>query len=196
MPRSALSSLLVVAVLAVVFAGAGPAGAGERWRRPVPGGAVAGAFDFERAAPYQRGRRRGIDLSGRPGAPVLAACTGVVTYRGRVPGRSGRGVSIRCGRLVATELGLSATTVRRGGAVTAGARIGTLGPAGRLRLGARVATDRHGYLDPLALMGDEHAPVAPPPAVRGHRRTRVTGVPRVAPLAPASGRDATPPLPV
>jgi hypothetical protein len=115
-----------------------------------------------------------------------------------VPGRSGRGVSIRCGRLVATELGLSATTVRRGGAVTAGARVGTLGPAGRLRLGARVATDRHGYLDPLALMGDEHAPVAPPPAVRGHRRTRVTGVPRVAPLAPAaaSGPDATPPLPV
>jgi hypothetical protein len=171
MPRTLLLSLALAAV-AVVLAAAGQAGAQERWRRPLPGGAVAGGFAFERATPYERGRRRGVDFSGPPGAAVVAACTGTVTFAGRVPGRArGRGVTLRCGRLVATELGLSATAVRRGQAVVAGARIGTLG-AGPLRLGARVAGDRHGYVDPLALMGDGHAPVAPvaPPAVAPRRR--------------------------
>jgi hypothetical protein len=191
----ALLPVLALAVLAVVLARVDPAGAEGRWRRPLPGGAVVGAFHFERAAPYQRGRRRGVDFSGRPGAAVVAACDGVVTYAGRVPGRRGRGVTVRCGPLLATELGLSATSVRRGEAVAAGTRVGTLG-AGSLRLGARRAGDRHGYLDPLALMAEDTTPVAPPAPAADRRRPRppLTVSPPAPHAAPAT--RATPLLPV
>jgi hypothetical protein len=189
MPRFALLIVLATTVLAAVCARADPVRAAERWRRPLPGGAVAGAFHFERSAPYARGRRRGVDFSGRPRAPVLAACSGRVTFAGRVPGWRGRGVSLRCGALVATELGLSVVSVRRGSAVLAGARIGTLG-ARTLRLGARLASDRHGYLDPLTLITGDHAPVAPPP-VAAHRRRRPRA-PLTAPHVPSAARAPAP----
>jgi hypothetical protein len=190
MPRTVLALLAVVA-LSVVIEGAGPpaAMAGERWRRPLPGGAVVGAFTFERAAPYVRGRRRGIDVAGRPGARVLAACGGVVAHAGRVPG-FGRGVTLRCGRVVATELGLTGLTVRRGDAVPAGAPIGRLGPRGVLRLGARDAGDRQGYRDPLALTGDA-APVVAPPAA-AHRPGRRVPLPAAAPRAPVAAPARAP----
>jgi hypothetical protein len=139
MPRNVLA-LLLVAVLSLLLEGAGPpvAMAGERWRRPLPGGAVVGAFSFERSAPYVRGRRRGIDIAGRPGAPVLAACSGVVAHAGRV-----------------------------------------------LRLGARVASDRQGYRDPLGLIDGAAPIVAPPPAAlrRARRRPPATVSPAPVPVA-------------
>jgi hypothetical protein len=189
MPRTA-PALFAAAVLATVLAGAGPpaAMAGERWRRPLPGGAVAARFTFDRAAPYERGRRRGIDLAGRPGAPVLAACGGAVTYAGRVPGH-GRGVTLRCGRLVATELGLGSVAVRRGARVLPGTRVGRLGAGGVLRLGARAAADRHGYRDPLALLdgaGPGGPSVAPPATARRGRRGGAPRPPRPAAAVPAA----------
>jgi hypothetical protein len=186
MPRNALA-LLAVAVLSVLIDGAAPAAAraGERWRRPLPGGAVVGAFSFERSAPYVRGRRRGVDLSGRPGAPVLAACSGTVRHAGRVPGFS-RGVTLRCGRLVATELGLSKVTVTRGARVRSGAPVGVLWRGAVLRLGARLAADRQGYVDPAALLGAPTPTLAPPPSSwRRHRRP-------APPLTTAAIRRAAP----
>jgi hypothetical protein len=190
MPRTVLV-LLAASVLSVVLEGAGalPASAGEHWRRPLPGGAVAGAFSYERSAPYVRGRRRGVDLAGRPGARVLATCSGVVTHAGRVPG-FGRGVTIRCGRLVATELGLLTATVAGGARVLAGRPVGVLSARGVLRLGARVATDRHGYLDPLALI-DDAAPTIAPPATLARSRHKPSPATPIAPLA----QPARAPLP-
>ncbi|MDX6700986.1 MAG: Peptidase family [Baekduia sp.] len=172
--------LRVIVVLASLFAFPATVwGAPDRWQRPVADATVARTFSFDPAAPYVGGARRGIDLAGRPGAPVVAACTGTVSYAGRVP-RWERGVSVRCGRLVATELGLGAVGVRRGAAVAAGTVLGRLGARGVLRLGARRAGVRHGYIDPLTLMagaGEPPAPVAAPPAVAPRAPSR----PRVAP---------------
>src|SRR5689334_2388923 len=98
MPRTALIPAPALATSLVVLGCVGPPGAAgdERWRRPLPGGAVVAPFTYERAAPYMHGRRRGIDIHARPGSPVLAVCDGRVTYAGRIP-RFGRGVTIRCG---------------------------------------------------------------------------------------------------
>ncbi|HEY6758601.1 MAG TPA: M23 family metallopeptidase [Baekduia sp.] len=187
MPRTALL-LLAVAAFLVVFEEAGVAAGAERWRGPVPGGVVVGSFSYERSAPYQRGRRRGVDIAGVVGAPVLAVCSGRVAYAGRVPGRAGEGVSIRCGRLVATELGLSRLVVRRGARVAAGAPVGLLGRQ-PLRLGARVAQDRHGYVDPLVLVHDGGgAPIAPPPVVSLRRG----GTPRPAAWRGVPSRSRSP----
>jgi hypothetical protein len=161
--------LLVGAALSAVDVGA--AAAAQRWRVPLPQAAVVGGFRFDRAAPYVGGQRRGVDLRGVPGARVVAACAGTVTYAGRVP-RWGRGVSLRCGGLIATELGLASSSVVRGARVWPGAVLGRLGSRGVLRLGARRVGSVQGYVDPLALLsrGDRFAPpsVAPraAPALR------------------------------
>jgi len=168
--------LLLAALVLALPDDAAASGPTHGWRRPLRDGVAAGSFSFDPAAPYARGRRRGIDLRGAPGAPVLAACDGTVTYAGRVPGR-GLGVTLHCGGLVATELGLRAPAVRTGARVAAGAPVGLLGTTGVLRLGARRAGDRHGYVDPAALLGadagrphDRVAP-APPPVARSPRRS-------------------------
>jgi murein DD-endopeptidase MepM/ murein hydrolase activator NlpD len=177
--------LLVVSILSAPEAVAA-AGTRERWRRPLPGGAVAGSFTFERAMPYVRGRRRGIDFRGRGGARVVAPCAGIVTYSGRVPATWGKGVTLRCaGGLVATELGLASVTVARGAPVVAGAVVGTLGERGLLRLGAREAADRQGYLDPATLLGGEDAPPVPVLAPPAHDGRRPQAPPVVAPPAAA-----------
>ncbi|HYF28119.1 MAG TPA: M23 family metallopeptidase [Baekduia sp.] len=156
------------------------------WRRPLDGD-VVGAFAYDREAPFDRGRRRGIDLAAPPGTPVRAACGGAVTFAGRAP--AGRGVSLRCGALVATHLGLGAIAVRRGVRVRVGAVLGALGPAGVLRLGARRARDRLGYVDPARLL--TAGPPQPPalgPAPRAPRRPP-------APPRPSSPRMPAPPMP-
>jgi murein DD-endopeptidase MepM/ murein hydrolase activator NlpD len=152
--------------------------AAQRWRMPLPRAVVVGAFSFEQAAPYAGGRRRGIDLRGAPGAPVVAACAGVVTYAGRVPGW-GRGVSLRCGGLVATELGLASTSVVRGARLWPGATVGRLGSGGLLRLGARRVGVRQGYVDPLGLLsrGERFAPPAVAPRGRPASRLRSRSTP-------------------
>jgi len=185
---------LILAVCALALLAAGSAPALAAWSRPVPGRVVAG-YLYTRASPFAAGARRGVDLAARPGAAVLAPCSGVVAYAGPVPGW-GSGVTLRCGRLVATLLRLGGLGVRRGAAVLAGRRVGRAGPTGLVRLGARVASDRFGYRDPMGLIGAERrgpalVPRAPrlaprPPRPRG---PRIVSAPAArAPLAPAPTR--------
>lgn len=144
-------------------AGGGAAGTRAGWHWPLRG-AVVGAFHVTPRTPFARGQRRGIDVSAAPGAVVRAACPGRVTFAGPLP-RRGLAVSVRCGALVATYLGLGGLRVRAGARVGRGRRLGTLGSRGRLRLGARRATDRRGYVDPLTLLADPN-PAAPPARAR------------------------------
>jgi hypothetical protein len=195
MSRIALVSLLAI-VLAVV--NAAPVAALQPWRPPLLDGALSAAFTFDRAAPYVRGARRGIDLRGVPGARVGAACAGVVTYAGRVP-RWGRGVSLRCGGFVATELGLGSVSVGPGTRLWPGATVGRLAPRGLLRLGARRVGLRQGYVDPLGLLGRDDRSAPPMVAPRGAPaiRPRLRATPPVAPgvsrrVVTAVGPAATP----
>jgi Peptidase family M23 len=156
------------------------------WRWPLRG-RVVGAFRLTPQAPFARGQRRGVDVAAAPGATVRAACPGRVTFAGPLP-HAGLAVTVRCGSLFATYLRLGALAVRRGARVAVGKRLGALGPDGRLRLGARRAGDRRGYVDPLDLLRDP-APTAPPtlgPAPRPR-------LPRPAPIPPARPRSAPPP---
>ncbi len=104
---------------------------------------------------------------------MRAVCSGVVSFAGLLP--DGRhGVTIRCGRLAATELGLLRSEVARGESVLVGQRLGALGPGRLLSIGARRSDDRDGYSDPLSLLA------APPRSLP------------ILPLAPR-GRQAPPP---
>jgi len=164
---SALSPppLLVVApalVLAAALAGDERAVAAT-WERPVAGPVVQ-RFRFDAADPYRRGARRGVAFATKPGAIVRAACGGRVTFAGRLPGGYRAGVTVRCGPLAATHLGLAGLLVRGGAVVVPGAALGT-SAARIVRLGARRAGERHGYLDPLTLLGagSSRRPVLVPP---------------------------------
>jgi hypothetical protein len=179
--------MLVLASLAVMLAFLlllpRPAGAAarERWRWPLHGD-VVGAFHYTPRNAFAAGARRGIDIAASPGAAVRSACRGRVTFAGPVPGGRGLGVTVRCGDLVATHLGLGRVTVRRGAVVGAGRRLGLVGPAGRLRLGARRAAARFGYIDPLGLLGADPPPAGREPAPGPFGRTPEAR--RVAPRAP------------
>ena len=172
----ALRRTLLLA-LAMLVASVAPADA--HWRWPVHGGVVA-RF---RIGPdrFARGQHRGIDVAAPAGAAVRAACRGRVTFAGKV-GVGGRTVSVRCGDLVATYQHLRAIFVGRGEELGPGARVGTIGATGRpLHFGVHRAADRHRYLDPLVLLGEDAAPAPPLPPVplapRGRR-------PNVAPPPP------------
>jgi murein DD-endopeptidase MepM/ murein hydrolase activator NlpD len=146
------------------------------WRAPVAG-PVVGRFAVG-PDPFAPGQRRGIDLAGPAGTPVVAPCSGRVAFAGGLPGR-GRGVSIRCGALTATVMGLAAPVVRAGALVEAGDRLGRVGAAGLVRLGARRTTERFGYRDPLTLLGADARPVPPLPAAPGPRARRGPAGPRL-----------------
>jgi peptidase M23-like protein len=189
---------LALALLALLLprAADGSVAPRERWRWPVPAHALAGRFAYSPSRPFAAAQRRGIDIVAAPGATVRSACGGRVTFAGRVPGGRGLGVSVRCGTLVATHLGLGSVAVRRGARVAAGTRLGAVGPAGRVRLGARVAAARLGYVDPLGLLHDVRPPAAPvAPLGRAPRGPRVAAplrpLPRPRPVAAArsGGRE-------
>ncbi len=168
------------------------AGATGGWRWPLRG-PVVGAFHLSPAAPFARGQRRGIVVSGRPGALVRAACPGRVTFTGALPHR-GLAVTVRCGRLMATYLGLGRLATHARSRVARGDVLGTLGASGRLRLGARRAFDRRGYVDPRLLLVDG------PPPLRFHPTHPAPRAPRGRPLpptrpAPRPIAPATPPAP-
>lgn len=154
-----MSRLLIVLVTAAVLAL--PSGASASWAWPLHG-AVTGTFRVSPAAPYAAGQRRGIDVTAPPGTTVRAACSGRVRFAGPVP-RRGLAITVACGPLRATYLRLGSLRVRAGAVVAAGHALGTLGAPGRLRLGARRAGRRFGYLDPLTLLRAPRAPHAPPP---------------------------------
>jgi hypothetical protein len=123
----------------------------DQWQWPLARHQLSERFDFDRSDPYRAGARRGITLSGQPGAKVRAVCSGVVSFAGPLPdGR--RGVTLRCGGLAATELGLQQSEVSGGETVIAGQPLGSLGPGALLSVGARLIDERNGYRDPLALL--------------------------------------------
>ena len=167
----------------------------ERWLAPLPTLAVAGGFDFDARTPFAAGVRRGVRLAGEPGQTVRAPCSGRVLFAGRVP-RLGSGVSLGCGRVAATEFGLERVRLRRGDTVIAGTPVGSLGRRGRLWLGARVASERWGYRDPLALIGAAaNGPLGPAPlALRV--RVRRPGLPPPAPAPTPIGTAVASPLPL
>jgi hypothetical protein len=185
--RRPLALAAVLLWRAIAPAAAAAAVGTPRWHWPLRG-ELTGRFRVTPATPYAAGQRRGVDIAAAPGIPVGSACSGTVTYAGPVP-HAGLGVTVRCGRLVATHLGLRAVAVRAGSRLAPGTRLGTLGREGRLRLGARVADRRFGYVDPLALLAPD--PVPRPP---------LAGPPRARPAAPPSlhapsRRPAPPPAP-
>jgi Peptidase family M23 len=169
------------AALAAVLLGVVIAPAEASWRRPVEGPVVR-AFLHDERTPFRAGQRRGVDLAAPAGTPVRAPCPGPVLFAGRLP-RRGFGVTLGCGSLRATLLGLGRLAVRRGAAVPAGAVVGLLGRSGRLRLGARRARERFGYVDPAALLGRD--PVRGPRAVPTARGRTPTVPPPPAVVAPA-----------
>src|SRR4051812_16830884 len=133
--------------------------AAAAWHRPVDA-PVARGFAYSASRPFAAGQRRGLDFAVRAGARVRSPCTGRVTYAGAVPGR-GLGVTLRCGHLTATVLGLSSLSTRTGTLAPAGTPIGLASGAPPLRLGARVTGIRFAYRDPVPLLGSDPRP--PPP---------------------------------
>src|SRR4051794_23733098 len=116
-PRLALLVIpvgLALALLALVLphAAAGASPAYERWRWPVESRTLVGRFAYSPREPFATAQRRGIDIAVAPGAAVRSACGGRVTFAGHVPGGRGLGVTVRCGALVATQLGLGRLAVR------------------------------------------------------------------------------------
>jgi hypothetical protein len=163
--RPLAAALLGLASTAVLLLSS--AAAAASWRAPVPGSVVR-PFDYSSRTPFVRGARRGVDLFARRGEPVAAPCSGRVTFSGAVP-RFGPALSVRCGALVATLLGVRAT---RHGVVRAGQGVGVA--TGVVRLGARRVRERLGYLDPLGLL-----------AADGPRGTPIGAAPRgTRPIAP------------
>jgi Peptidase family M23 len=168
------------------------------WSWPLRG-RVVGFFRLTPGRPFARGQRRGIDMAAAAAAPVLAPCAGRVRFAGALPDR-GLAVTVRCGDLVATELGLGRLAVRVGTRVGQGARVGELGASGVLRLGARRAGDRFGYVDPLELLGDprpSRRPVVGPAPRGGLPRpapplASARPIPRIRPAAPSNPPLARP----
>jgi Peptidase family M23 len=173
---------------AAPHAAPGPAAVHAAWRWPLRG-AVVGRFRLTPNAPFARGQRRGIDVAAASGTPVHAACGGRVSFAGALP-HQGFAVTVRCGALVATYLHLGRLAVRRGARASTGQRLGTLGPSGSLRLGARRAGDRRGYVDPLALLRDPRPTVPPTLGPAPHPRR-----PRPLPIPPARPRPIPAPAP-
>lgn len=160
---------------------------------PVPGTITRG---FEYADdPYARGHHRGIDLAAATGAPVRAACSGLVTFAGRA-GATGKAVTIRCGAWSVTHLPLATITTRAGAALPAGTPLGTAGKTpghAGLHLGVRRATDPHGYIDPAPLLRAP-PPHAPPAAPRAIARRTAPPPPHPAPW-PSGPASRPAPLP-
>jgi hypothetical protein len=170
------------ALVAVALSAASLSAAPPSWGLPVDGTVVAG-FRYDAAHPFAAGSRRGVDLRAAAGSPVRAACSGRVSHAGAVP-RWAVGVSVRCGRFVATHLGLRRLLVHRGDRVRRGQPIGRVGAAGVVRLGARRSTERFGWVDPIALVARERprgAPLGPaPPASARRPALRLHPAPRPA----------------
>lgn len=119
---------------------------------PLAPAGVARGFDPP-ANPWEAGHR-GVDLTGRIGAPVRAAMGGVVRHAAPI---AGRGVVVVGHGATRTTYEPVAATVARGDRVAAGEVLGHLSMAGSHCLPATCLHWgwRRGetYLDPLALVG-------------------------------------------
>src|SRR5215468_6262574 len=153
--RRPVAVALIVALLAL------PARA-FAWSWPVDG-PVLSTFSFDPGHPYAAGQRRGIEIGGEAGAPVLAPAGGVVAYAGTTPG-NGLTLSLRTPDGYAVSLThLGALSVRSAATVSERDVVGTLGADGSVHLGVRRADDDNGYVDPLGLL-----PVREPVPVAGN----------------------------
>ena len=114
----------------------------ERWRWPLHGD-VVGAFRYAPARTRSR-PARGAASTSRPRAvrPCARRAPGRVTFAGPVPGGRGLGVTVRCGALVATYLGLGRWRSAAGRGSRPAPGSASSGPPRRLRLGARRAVGR------------------------------------------------------
>lgn len=185
---------LVAAIVAASGTALPPADAAP-WTWPVRGEIVSRFHTVP--DPYASGQRRGVAIAAPAGTVVRAACAGSVTFVGPVAD-NGLTVAIACGALSAAYTHLGSVTTRSGARLERGERLGTVGTTGRTRrpgaqlgLSARVRGRRHGYVDPLRLLGEAPparpaAPLAPP---RGPRPP--VGLP-VRPLPPPRSMPARP----
>lgn len=202
-----------VVLVLVLVALAGPAAADEGpWGWPLPGSpSVARPF----APPESRygAGHRGVDLVSSPGAVVLAAGAGRVSFAGML---AGRGVVVVVHGALRTTYEPVVATVGVGSSVAAGEVIGTLEPG---HLGCPAAACLHWglrrgeqYLDPMRLVtrgpvrllpvgADRVAAArpAPPPVINagvprfsGAREVREDGVDQGAARAAEAGAAAGP----
>ena len=178
--------LALVAVVALVLA---PSADAWSW----PGeGSVLRPFSLV-DDPYAGGQHRGIDVGCGAGASVDAPASGTVTFVGSLPGM-GRGVTIQTGDGYAVTLvQLRATAVSRGDVVAEGAAVGAVGEsedpvtrAPHVHLGVRVASDPHGYVDPLSLLPRRPASVPPASAAPPPAAVPQPGAKPSAPAAPST----------
>ena len=151
-PMHALA--LPLALMVVGFGSVGPADeplATAGWGWPVRGAVIRG-FDPPED-PFGAGHR-GIDIAAPIGTVVVAPASGTVAFAGRVGGHLFVTLD-HGGELTTTYSWLSATSVRKGDAVTEGqvfAATGTGHPGAavpHLHFGVRLAG---AYLDPLAFL--------------------------------------------
>ena len=176
MPLVAVVALTLLSLILVP-----PAEAAWRW--PLRG-EVRRPFAVTAARPYEAGQHRGVDLAARRGQRRALGVRRRVRFAGRIA-RSGGVVSVRCGALVATYLELGAVHAVRGRRIGAGARLGAVGPAAHLHLGAREARSGR-YVDPLTLLRTPRGPtLGPAPDV----------VPPAAPARAAGAADRARPGP-
>jgi hypothetical protein len=143
---------------------------GGGWTWPVRGPVLTAYRNGD--DPYAAGQHRGVDIGAPVGSRVVAAVGGTVTFAG-VAGSSGLTVSERTadGRFDLSYLHLSATSVRRGETLAAGAALGSVGTSGHrsaeaphLHFGVRDAGRRSAYRDPLDFLAPPPAGGAPDPA--------------------------------
>jgi len=178
----------VVAVLAALVGALGSATAGVAWG--ASGRAVPTKDDTARAVapragyawplgpqvpvvvrPFEKPTHRfgpghrGVDLTGPPGAAVLAAAAGLIVFAGVLAGRGV--VSVQHADGMRTTYEPVAPAVAAGVTVARGAVLGALAPghpgcpAACLHWGAR--RDRTTYVDPLLLLAPRHVRLLPVP---------------------------------
>lgn len=192
-------TVVLVALFAAALA-ASPADArAEAWARPVAGEVVR-RFDFDHSSPFTAGRSRVVRFAAARGAPVRAACGGVIAFAGPLP--TGRwGVTIACGRWRVTHTGLKprrrvGTAFTSAQSIAAGDRLGRA--AGHhVALGVRRAGDPFGYVDPMTLLPAASPPAGPLPGPsRRHPpapRTRVPPPAARLPVPPTAPRTVAGP---
>ena len=180
-----------LALVAAAFATLALAPTAHAWTWPASG-EVLKPFVYG-GDPYAGGQHSGIDVSAsRPEESVLAPASGVVSFAGTV-GTNGKVVTFETPRRPCRDARPARLdAVRKGDVVREGAVVGSIGPSGTpeheatyVHLGIRVATDPHGYIDPLTLLPPRAAPAPPPPPHRSRHRARLRRRSRLLLLRPS-----------
>lgn len=148
-------TVLCALVMALVHAPAAMA-----WTWPVEG-PVLRPFTLG-DDPYAAGQHRGVDIGAADGTIVVAPASGTVSFAGTVPA-GGKTVTIETADGYAVTLQhLGVVAIAEGAELDEGRAVGEAGTEGHVHLGIRVASEPHGYVDPLRLLPGrpEVAPVS------------------------------------